>query len=450
MKKKHRPRWHSRRRFSKLSLAGAITACSAPRRRTVPDKDPPPFERIHEFSSARQDGWIYEGAPHNSAALRVLSERAARAEWNNEPVAPPRSLCVRGFVQLGPQRSLAAGRDGIVVLSESERLGLVDARCREYRSFAEGVALVTAAPSSSLVACVGLEQQARILSSRAEGIDVQVPTQQAFGDFASQAWVFSRFALVAYSGIDPTQHSEVPPAGLVAFALSRRDAEFGSPIFRPLAQLWSSWRRVRALPSATGVVLARNDQVGWHDWTFRCTARWYDADDALEYLQPVAIAQRGPSTHVVYQGGQRSRLLSFARPGAAPRILELPFNPAPWSALEWTLRSPPWKYFETPTAPEAWTPLPGPDGRVALAPPGHLLCYDAEGNVAWQFKRNGSAPAVLVDEGLLVEHDGALFVLDWSGKFQHVWSAPAALTARPLFHDRSWYVATGEGIHRLR
>ena len=204
------------------------------------------------------------------------------------------------------------------------------------------------------------------------------------------------------------------------------------------------------MPSSTGFVLAQTDQVGWHDWTFRCRTWWYDLDDAIQNMQPVELAQRGARTHVLYRGAQSSRLLSFAHPGASPRMQDIPFRPAPRSPLQWTLRKPPWKDFEAPTAAEAWTPLAGPDGRVALAPPGHLLCYDAQGNVAWQFKRTGSAPAVLVEKGLLVEHDGALFVLSWSGEFRHVWNAPGALTARPLFHGGSWYVATGEGIHRLR
>ena len=55
----------------------------------------------------------------------------------------------------------------------------------------------------------------------------------------------------------------------------------------------------------------------------------------------------------------------------------------------------------------------------------------------------------MVDGAILVEHEGALFKLDWAGKFQHVWTAPEPLTARPLYHDGYWYVACGTGLHQL-
>jgi hypothetical protein len=199
-------------------------------------------------------------------------------------------------------------------------------------------------------------------------------------------------------------------------------------------------------------VLARGTglaKIAWHDWAFQRTARWCDEDDALEFSRPLGIARSGMATYVLYRG-RRNALLSFATPGANPRIIELPFEEDPPSPVEWTDWSPPWDSYNHPHLADAWEPLPGPDGRVALAPPGHVICYDAHGKVAWQFKRNGTVPAVVVKGGLLVEHDAALFVLDWGGTFHHVWTAPTPLTAKPLFHERSWYVATGEGLHRLR
>ena len=129
---------------------------------------------------------------------------------------------------------------------------------------------------------------------------------------------------------------------------------------------------------------------------------------------------------------ENSWLVSCASPGAKPVAVKVDMPPY--------LRGVPGS---------AWKPLAGPAGLVALAPPGKILCFNAHGQLQWEFKRYGSSPALVVDGGILVEHDAALFKLSWEGKFEHVWTAPEPLTARPLHHDGYWYVATTKGLHKL-
>lgn len=137
------------------------------------------------------------------------------------------------------------------------------------------------------------------------------------------------------------------------------------------------------------------------------------------------------------------------------RTLELPFEEQGFSDANWGFRGVwpngrrEWTPEDSPWREDAWEPFPGPDGRVAVALPGHVLCYDAQGRKTWHFKRNGVAAARAVEGGLLVDHDGSLFFLDWGGTFHPLWGGPSPLTAQPLFHEGSWFVATQEGLHRL-
>ncbi len=222
---------------------------------------------------------------------------------------------------------------------------------------------------------------------------------------------------------------------------------------RHLCRLFSGFggEGVRLRPHRTGVVVARTSNLYWFDWRFQKKRVWLDEGRAsLGNLPPVSVAHDEVSgTHVLFGEGDSARLVSFGR-SPDPRIIDVPLEEYLPTDLEWTSVGPPWNASSSPYAHQPWAPLPGPDGRVALAPPGQIICFDAEGKIAWQFKRNGEAAAVVVEGGILVEHDAALFVLDWSGKFRHVWTAPAPITARPLFHDEHWYVASAVGLHRLR
>lgn len=439
-------RRQTRRRFSTLCLATAASACIKPERRAAQSNALQKAKRV----SYEQPGWFYDGAHHDSDVLKAMEDRAARVDWGDAPVPAPQRWTEYGFLRLESQRAIRPTRSGLIVLSESASVGLVDTRCRKYRTLVDGVALVESSPSTTALAAVTVGQRTRLVSESL-GLNVELPTPNIdpdLGGLASQGWAFSRFALVAYAAIRPTDHDPDPATGVVAFVIDRRDGP--RVVAHAAAQLRSFWgATLRVRPHAQGFVLVGRHALQWQDWRFRCTASWHDSDDLLRHREPVALAVRGRATHVLY-GGSELDLLTFPRPGATARITRLPFRATLESPLAWTTRSPPWRDSQAPTAPEAWTPLPGPDGRVALAPPGHIVCYDADGTLAWQFERRGSSPAVLLDDGILVEHDSALFVLDWSGTFRHVWTAPSPLTARPLFHDRSWYIASEEGLHRLR
>lgn len=199
------------------------------------------------------------------------------------------------------------------------------------------------------------------------------------------------------------------------------------------ARMWFWQLRSLALAARGGTVVTATDSgFTWFDWglEIKQTREFPEAEGMVRVLD--AAVGPGDSAYGLFFRPVRTELVMCPSPSSKLITLSPDIPLPPESARD-----------------SAWSPLPGPDGRVALAPPGQIICFDANGKLAWQFKRNGSSPALVVEGGILVEHDAALFVLDWAGKFRHVWTAPAPITARPLFHEKHWYVASEVGLHRL-
>lgn len=447
------PKSLTRRGFASLSAAGLVSGCIAPRRRGV-------VERFRQFgeqdTKGEESDWYYDSELYSMAAIRVLSAQAQHVVWRRELAPVPSRLWQRGFIRLEPYRGVEPHREGVLLVSDTGRVGLVDHRCRTFRSIADGMARVSWIEHEDAIVGIDGTQRVWLIPTRENAGLSSVSRPFGFDDVASQAWCFAGFVLVAYSPYHLNTHPPGSSAGVALSSLTYgRERGEGQPSARPfVSRSFFEQQRLRLQLSAGGMVMAKGGngpaRVEWHDWAYRHSQRWVGDNSVPMWAEPIGIARSGAATHILYEGHRNTLLLSFAAPGAKPRIIELPFEEDPPSPLEWTRRSPPWRSYNHPHLADAWEPLPGPDGRVALAPPGHVICYDAAGKVAWQFKRNGTVPAVVVKGGLLVEHDAALFVLDWGGTFRHVWTAPTPLTAKPLFHERSWYVATGEGLHRLR
>ena len=277
----------SRRRFTKLAFFGSMTAC-APPRRTMSDHSPEPRSALGE------SGWSPEQARSSSFSESVAQrfvEQAKRTDWRHDPVAAPDELKDRQLLTLGPQRALAAHVDGLVVVSDAGRVGHVDARCREYRQLAEGIARISSVGTAEVVAAVDEHQRARLIDvDRPSTVPLSKP--DLFEEAASQAWAFSDFALVAHCGLPPTHHDPGPSAGLVIYALDRRGDAVGD--VRLLASDRHFDARFRALPTAEGLIVAQNfmgggNKVSWNDWKLRPTAKWLDEEGRLDHLAPVVM-----------------------------------------------------------------------------------------------------------------------------------------------------------------
>ena len=154
------------------------------------------------------------------------------------------------------------------------------------------------------------------------------------------------------------------------------------------ARIWMGGGSGQLVLASRGptVVSAMSNGFTWFDWglnirTAQPTGVWdYPLDEALD----VAVGP-GDAAHGLYSTRCGSVLVSCASPSSKAAMVFVDMDIPPRDAKD-----------------TAWSPLPGPDGRVILAPPGQILCFDSSGKLLFQYRRNGSSAALVVDGGILV------------------------------------------------
>lgn len=429
----------SRRRFTASTAAATLTSGCIPRSgayRRDPDATEPP---VVGGWGGPPDPWIH---PVKDARAAVAGRHGNRVAVVPDPVAPPglREV-VAPHLRAGIRAVHPFGRRvGVVTWREAESPGLapfpvflLSTDLRKARQVAE----TTARPIVATRRLVFIPQaNGRVDMHRAlDGArvaEVRGSGRSVFTDYPVVSMValppFAVLALESEDQIHSANHVHDLHIQLTRLHRVHGRAESRVARNRPL-RTWTGSSKGAAL-AARGptVVCADIEGFTWFDWGLEPRQAQSHVGAKVTEVQDVTI---GPANSVQCVARSATLLIMCSSPAAKSVVVkpDIPYR------------------YHVPGS--AWSPLPGPAGLVALAPPGKILCFNALGQLQWEYKRNGSAPALVVDGGILVEHDAALFKLSWEGKFEHVWTAPEPLTARPLFHDGYWYVASAKGLHKL-
>lgn len=432
----------TRRRFSTTTAAATLTSGCIRRSdsyRIQPDESEPPSvggwgrtdELIHPWKDARAAVARQRG---NRVAVATDPSVPARLR---EVMAPHRRVGIRAVHPFGRRVGVVTWRDAEMPHAAPFPVFLLSTDLQKAKQVAE----TTARPIVTTRRLVFIPQpNGRVDMHRAlDGARVAEVRGSRLGGMVTDYPVVSMVAMPPFAVL-ALETEDRPHSGNAIhnlfIQLTRTHRVHGpreSRVARnrPLRTWWGMSKGAALASRGPTVVCASISGFTWFDWGLEPRhAQFYDRSDRELKARAVYDVSLGPANaaHGLFEN---KVLISCRSPGAKPVALK-PDMP-----------------FRDDDQGDAWKPLPGPAGLVALAPPGKILCFNAHGQLHWEFKRNGSAPALVVDGGILVEHDAALFKLSWDGKFEHIWTAPEPLTARPLHHDGYWYVASTMGLHKL-